>query len=144
MRSSNFLLLAAALALGCGNSNPTPKDPAGSTDATDTSSPAGTSAPEANKEAAPKDKEDGPVTVPTACENPGDKVCVMPNAFVKKLCNGFFPDLALYLFSPNSPWTRAYVNIKEADAWNSRSGPASDAKLVYDEEVIIVSEQKPD
>jgi hypothetical protein len=84
------------------------------------------------------------VTVPTACANPGEKVCVMPDAFVKKLCNGFFPDLALYLFSPNSPWTRAYVNIKEADAWNGRGGPASDVKLVYDEEVIILSEQKPD
>ena len=69
---------------------------------------------------------------------------MLPEPFVKKLCNGFYPDLALFMFSPNSPWTRAYVNIKEADAWNSRSGPASDAKLTYDEEVIVVAEQKPD
>jgi len=128
----------AALALGCGNSTPTPKepDPSESTSA----APADSSAPDAVV-AAPKEEA---VAVPTSCANPGEKVCVMPEAFVKKLCADFYPDLALALFAPGSPWTRAYVNIKEADAWNSRSGPASDAKLKYDEEVIIVSEQKPD
>lgn len=135
------LLFVAALALGCGSSNPPAKDPAPEGATSSSASPAESAAPAAN-EGAPK--EAGPVALPTACENPGEKVCTMPNEFVKKLCNGFYPDLALYLFSPNSPWTRAYVNIKEAEAWNSRSGPASDAKLVYDEEVIIVSEQKPD
>lgn len=142
MRTTYLVLVSAALVLGCGSSTPPPKDPAGDGAGTgaegSTADPAASAAPDAAPE-----KEEA-VEVPTACANPGEKVCVMPEAFAKKLCNGFFPDLALYMFSPDSPWTRAYVNIKEADAWNSRQGPASDAKLVYDEEVIIVSEQKPD
>lgn len=141
MRTTYLLVLPVVLAFGCGPSTPSSKDPGnGDPGPPD---PAGASAG-----AAPTSSPDAPkeetAEVPTACANPGEKVCVMPEAFVKKLCNGFYPDLALYMFSPSSPWTRAYVNIKEADAWNSRSGPASDAKLVYDEEVIIVSEQKPD
>lgn len=139
----SLLVLAGALLSACGNSTPAPKDPSpeggetGDPTASGSSAPAGTAAPEE----APKEEV---VQLPTACANPGEKVCVAPDAFVKKLCQGFYPDLALYMFSPNSPWTRAYVNIKEADAWNGRGGPASDAKLTYDEEVLILSEQKPD
>lgn len=135
------LAVLAALALGCGNSTPTPKepDPSESTSA----APSDTAAPSASTE--PAAKKDEAVTVPTSCANPGEKVCVMPEPFVKKLCDGFYPDLALTFFAPGSPWTRAYVNLKkEVEPWNSRSGPISDAMLKYDEEVIIVSEQKPD
>lgn len=140
MRTASLLLAAAAL--GCGSSTPPPSDPAPGDDApASTAAAADTGAPASDAPDKPKDEAVG---VPTSCANPGEKVCVMPESFAKKLCGGFFPDLALYMFSSSSPWTRAYVNIKEADAWNSRSGPASDAKLVYDEEVIIVSEQKPD
>ncbi|MBK8251952.1 MAG: hypothetical protein IPK82_04715 [Polyangiaceae bacterium] len=139
MRATYFAIFV--LAVGCGGSTPPPKD--GDTNATDTAAPADSAAPSSSAAAETPAKEEA-VSVPTTCANPGEKVCVMPEAFAKKLCSGFFPDLALYMFSPNSPWTRAYVNIKEADAWNSRSGPASDAKLTYDEEVLIISEQKPD
>ncbi len=141
MRSSTLLL--AALFLGCGPSTPAAKDPATPDGETSTgASPAETSAPTAKD---PEPAADAPAAFPTGCANPGEKICVMPADFAKRLCNGFFPDLALYMFSPNSPWTRAYVNLKkETDAWNSRNGPASDAKLTYDEEVLIVSEQKPD
>lgn len=139
MRTTYLALVPAALAFGCGPSTPDPKEPA--TESAETASPADTTSPASTAEPAAKPEA---VTVPSACANPGEKVCVMPEEFVKKLCNGFYPDLALYMFSPDSPWTRAYVNIKEAEAWNSRSGPASDAKLVYDEEVLIVAEQKPD
>lgn len=137
------MLLFAALFLGCGPSTPAAKDPVPPDGETSTSAPpAETSTPEAKD---PTPAADAPVALPTGCANPGEKVCVMPADFAKKLCNGFFPDLALYMFSPSSPWTRAYVNLKkETDAWNSRNGPASDAKLTYDEEVLIVSEQKPD
>lgn len=142
MRSSMFLI--AALFLGCGPSTPAAKDPGPTEGETSTAAaPSDTSTPDTKKDPTPA--ADAPVALPTSCANPGEKICVMPADFAKKLCNGFFPDVALYMFSPNSPWTRAYVNLKkETDAWNSRNGPASDAKLTYDEEVIIVSEQKPD
>ena len=142
MRTS--MLLFAAWVIGCGSSTPPPKDQ-GASDETSTAAPDATATAAAQANDAPKPPAEEAVAVPTSCANPGEKVCVMPPAFAKKLCNGFFPDLALYMFSPSSPWTRACVNLKkETDAWNSRSGPVSDAKLTYDEEVIIVSEQKPD
>lgn len=138
----NAPVLFAALLLGCGSSTPPAQDPAVPEDAPAASA---ATADTASPEAAPEKPKEEVVEVPTSCANPGEKVCVMPEAFAKKLCSGFFPDLALYMFSPSSPWTRAYVNLRqETDAWNSRNGPASDAKLVYDEEVLIVSEQKPD
>src|SRR4051812_47595016 len=138
------MLLLAAWFLGCGPSTPPAKDP-GPTDDTSTGSAPADNSTSARADNGSKEPKDVAVALPTACANPGEKVCVMPEAFAKKLCNGFYPDLALYMFSPNSPWTRAFVNLrKETDAWNSRNGPASDAKLVYDEEVLIVSEQKPD
>lgn len=138
MRSTYLVL--AALVLGCGNSTPPPKDPA---DGAETASPDATSAPAAST-AEPAAQKEEAVGLPSSCEGSTDKVCLMPAAFVKKLCTGFYPDLTLFLFSPNSPWTRAYVNIKEADPWNSYNGPISDAKLTYDEEVILLAEQKPD
>jgi hypothetical protein len=141
MRSYLLVPLFVVLAAGCGSSNTKAKDPTPPEEGQTTAAPAESSSAAA-KDPAPA--AEAAVELPTGCANPGEKVCTMPEPFVKKLCNGFFPDLALYMFAPNSPWTRAYVNIKEADAWNSRQGPASDAKLVYDEEVIIVSEQKPD
>ncbi len=135
--------LLATIALGCGGATKPPNDTADNS-APDSSKTAQSSNDAPSGAEADKPKPEESSGLPTSCANPGEKVCTMPEAFAKKLCSGFFPDLALYMFSPNSPWSRAYVNIKEADAWNSRSGPASDAKLVYDEEVIIVSEQKPD
>ena len=70
--------------------------------------------------------------------------CVMPNAFVRRLCSGANPDLAIYFFAGGSPWRRAYVAVREAAPFNGLSGPTSDEKLVFDEELLVVSEKKVD
>jgi len=126
-------LLAVFLG-GCGGPPPPPAAPKEEAPAPP---PEETAAPAA--EAPPAEKA---MTIPTACDGADDKICTVPEAFAKKLCDGFYPDLALHFFSEER-WTRAYVNIKEADAWNALGGPASDQKLVYDEEVLILVVQKP-
>src|SRR5262249_46423860 len=71
--------------------------------------PAESAAPAA---AAPKpaDDADKPFTqVPTACEKTADKICLPPAAFIKRLCNGAFPDVALTMFAKGTPWTRGYL-----------------------------------
>lgn len=68
----------------------------------------------------------------------------MPKTFVKRLCAGAYPDLALLFFRQGSPWTRAYVAIREAEPFNGLSGPSSDEKLLFDEELLILSERRPD
>ena len=126
-------LLTVAFVLGCGGSPPPPPaEPEAPKETADDSKPAEEAAPEGPK-------QEG---VPTACESDEGGVCSMPERFARKLCNGFFPDLALHLFSQER-WTKAYVNIKQADAWNALGGSASDAKLVFDEEVLIVNVRKP-
>jgi hypothetical protein len=126
------------LALGCGTSNtPPPEEPS--------SGPP--RHPTGAEEAKPPAEEAPPAedskAIPTACA--GDAAsCVMPFAFVKRLCSGAFPDLALMLFSKGSPWRRAYVSVKETAPFNGLNGPSSDEKLVLDEELLVLLEKKAD
>src|SRR5689334_15887421 len=46
-------------------------------------------------------------SVPTECFKKGP-VCSPDPQFVKRLCNGKFPSIGLYLFS-NPKWTRGYL-----------------------------------
>ncbi|HSN88057.1 MAG TPA: hypothetical protein VL025_14965, partial [Thermoanaerobaculia bacterium] len=81
--------------------------------------------------------------IPDACA--GDEgACVMPRAFVKNLCAKVYPELALYFFQKGSPWRRAYVAVKEAAPFNGLNGPSSEDKLVFDEELLVLSEKKVD
>ncbi len=68
----------------------------------------------------------------------------MPKAFVKRLCAGVYPDVALALFQKDTPWTRAYVAVREAEPYNGLGGPSSDEKLVFDEELLVLAERHPD
>lgn len=126
------------LALGCGSSSsPPPQDPS-----------AEAPKAQASAEEAKAPKEEAPAaedtkSIPTACA--GDAAaCVMPFAFVKRLCSGAYPDLALMLFSKGSPWRRAYVSVKETAPFNGLNGPSSDEKLVLDEELLVLFEKKAD
>lgn len=68
----------------------------------------------------------------------------MPLRFVKKLCQKVNPDIALALFAKDTPWTRAYVSIRQADPFNGLGGPSSEQKLVFEEEVLVLYERKAD
>ncbi len=129
-------------ALGCGGSKPTPdtQDKAASETKTDATS-------DKPSEDKPKDEaeaEDGK-SIPEACANgtSGDG-CVMPKAFVKNLCKGVYPELALMLFHKSTPWKRAYVAVKEVNPFNGFSGPSSEEKLFFEEELIVLLSHKAD
>jgi hypothetical protein len=125
-----------SLLVACGGSPPPP--PAAPEKATAPSpAPADTAAAAAPAEEASSRK------LPDACSGDAGS-CTMPAGFVKRLCSGVHPDLAIYLFAGGSPWRRTYVAVREAAPFNGLNGPSSDEKLVFEEEVLVLSEKKVD
>ena len=134
MRHSMALILLAAV--GCGGSAPPAEEPKSETTAS--------AAAESKSETAEASKAaEEPKGIPEACA--GDSAaCVMPKGFVKRLCNGVYPELALYLFQKGSPWRRAYVAVKEVAPFNGLGGPSAEEKLTLDEELLVLSQMKAD
>lgn len=136
MSRERIFTAAAALLAACGGAPPAPAP-----------APAATAAPEAppdKDKAASAAKEDKPFTeLPTSCEARDDKLCLPPFPFVKRLCAGFFPDVALSMFTKGSPWTRGYLR-REVEAWNASGGVSSSDKLVFEEEVLILIHREAD
>jgi hypothetical protein len=71
-----------------------------------------------------------------SCASNDGSVCLPDVAFVKRLCNGSFPDVALVLFS-NASFTRLYLK-GDIDGWNAEGGASARAKLTFDEEVLAL------
>jgi hypothetical protein len=63
-------------------------------------------------------------------------VCSPDPKFVKRLCNGKFPSIGLYLFS-NPAWTRGYLT-RRTQAWNASGGASDSGWVEFDEEVLIL------
>jgi hypothetical protein len=78
--------------------------------------------------------------VPTTCEaGQADGVCAPPKAFVQWLCGTYpRPDVALIVFGKGSPFTRVYLN-RNVEGWYSSGQQSTSAKLMFDEEVIVLS-----
>ena len=93
--------------------------------------------------AAPEEMDPTLGKIPTACTTAGAKVCVPPQTFVKRLCGGFFPDVALAMHSKGTPWQRAYLRVKSVEAWNASGGMSSAEKIVFDEELVILTRREP-
>jgi hypothetical protein len=132
------MAMALLFVTACGSSPPKAAEPASDSSPSPSPSPAedtpeGADAPEA---------DEGGKEIPTACA--GENACIMPRGFVKRLCAGAYPELALMFFQKGSPWRRAYVSVKEADPFNGLNGPSSDQKLTFEEELIVLSEKKVD
>jgi hypothetical protein len=73
--------------------------------------------------------------VPTKCFKSGP-VCSPDPKFVKRLCNGRYPSVGLYLFS-NPAWTRGYLT-RRTQAWNASGGASAGGWVEFDEEVLIL------
>jgi hypothetical protein len=136
------IVLTLLVLVGCGSSTPKADDPkpASSTSTAESSSAAAEGkldAPDAKAEEASK-------KIPDACAGDDKGACVMPRAFVRRLCAGAHPDLALMFFQKGSPWRRAYVAVKEVAPFNGMSGPSSEEKLLFDEELLVLAEKKVD
>ncbi len=146
--SRTFLPLAGILLTACAGASsagtaakepePTATPSATSSAAGDAPAPGGT----ANAEPAPSG---GEITaIPQKCaDGQVEGICAPPKAFVQSLCGTYpKPDIALILFSKSSPFTRGYMN-RNMEAWYTSGQQSTSAKLVFDEEVIILSHPKP-
>jgi hypothetical protein len=80
--------------------------------------------------------------VPTKCSK-GTSPCTPDPAFTKKMCNGNFPSIALYLFGNGFPFTKGYLTRK-TQAWNAAGGASDNSYLEFDEEVLLLVERAAD
>lgn len=133
--SASLALLLGVTLAGCGGSKP--GEPASADSAS--SAPAADEAPAAEAdegaEKAAGNAEAGGEGVPTKCFKQG-AVCSPDPKFVKRLCNGKFPSIGLYLFS-NPAWTRGYLT-RRTQAWNASGGASDSGWVEFDEEVLIL------
>ena len=76
--------------------------------------------------------------LPTECYTQGE-LCLPPPDFVDRLCRAAHVGTAIRLFAKSSPFTRAYVRMREVRALNLRGGPGSDTNLLFAEEVLLLA-----
>lgn len=69
-------------------------------------------------------------------------MCVPDFAFVKRMCNGSFPDVALLLMAKDAPFTRMYMK-GDVDGWNADGGASARARLRFDEEMLVLRRRTP-
>ncbi len=119
------LALAAVLVAGCG----APAAPPAATPASAPREDAPVVALGAEDRAPPEER-----SLPEACEE--GAVCTPPAAFAERLCSGTYPEVALHLFAPKTPWKRAYLQ-RAFKAWHV-GGRGEMRDLRAGEEVIIV------
>jgi hypothetical protein len=67
-----------------------------------------------------KRKTEAPPPYPVRCAKKKGE-CLPPADWVKKLCNDIYPDLALHLFAPSTPWKRLYMTAR-AEPFNASGG----------------------
>lgn len=129
MLSVRLVVIAPLLAVSCGGSAPPPAPP-----------PAATAAAAEEPAAAPAPEEEKPTTkLPTECADKGAKMCLPPAPFVKRLCAASYPDVALAMLAKGTPWVRGYLRVKSAEAFNASGGVSSDNKLIFEEELLLLT-----
>lgn len=93
--------------------------------------------------AAPEEAPE-PAPLPSSCAErlpitKEDTACIPDQDFVKRLCAGSFPDVAIALHVKDSPWSRAWL-AGDVEAWNASGARFTNPeKLVFDEEVLVLS-----
>jgi hypothetical protein len=124
------LLVALSLLTGCGSS---PEPPPASPDQKQAKSrPKGKS--QKTKAASPAQDKFG---LPARCEKKRWP-CLPPPQWVAKLCEDVYPDVALHMFAPRSPWQRFYM-LKNAEPFNASGGASlMGDKMRRGEEVIAL------
>ncbi len=117
--SRHALLVLAPLLPCCGGSAPAAAAPV-------TPPPPATSAPSSDAPvAAAEPPASSPAHLPGACANPAAPVCTPPGDFVERLCAKPLQDVALALFSKDTPFTRLYLRGRLDE-------------LAFDEEVLAL------
>src|SRR5262249_799975 len=138
-----FPLFALGLfATACGGGS-TPKEAAAPPPA-ESAAPATSAEVKADKPAEEPPAAQGPLDkIPDKCaENQAEGICPPPRTFVKLLWGEYpMPDVALKMFAKDSPWTRVFLN-RNLDAWYTSGQQSTTAKLLFDEEVIVLAHAK--
>ncbi len=134
----SFIAIVCLATAGCGGTSAPVKDADSSTESASATPAASSQPPSASAEA---NAPEAP-GLPDKCEKKGE-VCAPPPKFVKRLCGGYNPDVALVFFRKGTPFTRAYLR-GAVEAWNASGGSSSADKLAFDEEVIVLLERKQD
>jgi hypothetical protein len=140
MRSA--FVLALSLCAGCGGAAPPPPEAAAAPEVSAAAPEADTPAPSAEAEGKTKSDEVSR-QIPTKCATEEGKLCLPPPEFVKRLCQGYHPDVAFAMLAKGTPFTRGYL-ARTTEAWNASGGASSSGKLVLDEEVLVLSHRVPD
>lgn len=84
--------------------------------------------------------------IPTRCAKGSRKrgECLPPPGWVKRLCDDVYPDVALHMFSPGTPWKRLYM-LARAEPFNASGGASLlGDKLERGEEVIALKRRSVD
>jgi hypothetical protein len=69
--------------------------------------------------------------------------CMPPPTFVQRLCQDVYPDVALHMFKPGSPWRRFYM-LHNAEPYNASGGASLlGDKMRRGEEVIALMRRNP-
>ncbi len=81
--------------------------------------------------------------IPQRCaDGQSEGICAPARSFVKSLCGTYpMPDIALIMFSKSSPFTKVYMN-RNMEAWYTSGQQSTSAKLVFDEEVVVLAHPK--
>jgi hypothetical protein len=132
------LLTFGVFSAACGGGKPA-EAPASESKPAETSTEAAPLAGDAKSE--PASEAGSGEGVPTKCFKSG-ATCSPDPKFVKRLCNGKYPSLGLYLFS-NPAWTRGYLT-RRTQAWNASGGASDSGWVEFDEEVLILYARVPD
>jgi hypothetical protein len=117
------LLVGLSLA-ACGGSGATPAQAPSAATPTPSAPPEPSAAPAAEEAPAT------PAHLPTECANPSGPICAPPNDFIERMCAKPMQDIALSLFSKETPFTRLYLRGKVDE-------------LGFDEEVLALRLHEP-
>jgi hypothetical protein len=132
-------LVACLFTLACGSGKPGPAESAAEEKASGSEESSEGEATSASSGEGEK-SSGGAVALPEKCSGSGD-VCTPDPGFVKRLCSGNYPGVALYMFAKTTPWTRGYLTRK-TEAWNAAGGASDTDMLDFDEEVIVLVQRK--
>ncbi len=126
------LTAAFVVCIACGSSEKPASDPGTTTGSTSTGPSTTTSA---TASASATAQAEPPHIIPGGCASTDP--CVPDPVFVRRLCNGSFPDVALLLMAKSMPFTHAYLR-GDVDGWNAEGGASARARLKFDEEVLLL------
>ena len=140
MRWSAFLVVLVAFVIGCGSS---PERPPASPGKSHSAARAKRSGKQAVKRSSKKTKRVASV-IPMKCSKKKKRpMCLPPPAWVTRLCDNVYPDVALHMFQPGTPWVRLYMQ-KNAQPFNASGGMSVlGDKMQRGEEVIALRRRNP-